>query len=62
MQTPTPGFHIIVNEVPRRFCDRKDHAFEAAINLKRRWPKDKVEIVEQGSDRRIEMLESGLTV
>jgi hypothetical protein len=61
MQTRSKGFHITINGVPRTFRDREETAFDAASVLKRRSPKDKVEIVEQGSERRIEMLESGLT-
>ena len=33
-----PGFEIFVNGIPRSFRDQKEAAYEAGMNLKKRWP------------------------
>lgn len=55
----TEGFDILVNNIPRTFRDRREDAYAAARVIKRKHPRDVVEIrPSSGGDKQL-MLEDG---
>ena len=53
------GFEILVNGVVRTFRDRREAAYDAARYLKRRHPKDFVEVLDHATGTKLIVFEDG---
>jgi hypothetical protein len=53
------GFDILVNGVVRTFRDRPETAYQAARYLKRRHPKDIVEVLDRATNTKLIVFEDG---
>jgi hypothetical protein len=53
------GFEILVNGVVRAFRDQPETAYAAVRNLKRRRPKDFVEVIDRATGKKLIVFEDG---
>ena len=53
------GFEILVNGVARTFRDQPEAAYAAARYLKRRYPKDFIEIIDRTTGKKLIVFEDG---